>query len=149
MVEGFNRTLKTRMWKYFTAKNNHVYIDILQDIVHWYNNSYHRRIGRAPASVSLLSVGQVRRKLHGKSWTKPGRKFKFKVGDQVRISKSQSHFHRRIVFPHGVRKFSLSPRLFQEFHQCIGYEIMLTMKLRVCSMRKSCRKYTSRMTLKN
>ena len=35
VVELFNRTLKTRMWKYFTAKN--VYIDIFQDIVHGYN----------------------------------------------------------------------------------------------------------------
>ena len=63
VVERFNRTLKTRMWKYFTAKNNRVYIDILQDIVHGYNNSYHRSTGRAPASVSLLNVGQVRGKL--------------------------------------------------------------------------------------
>ena len=39
VVECFNRTLKTRVWKYFTAKNNRVYIDILQDIVHGYNNS--------------------------------------------------------------------------------------------------------------
>ena len=78
VVERFNRTLKTRMWKYFTAKNTRVYIDILQDIVHAYNNSYHRSIGQAPASVSLPYVGQVRRKLYGKSWTKPIRKFKFK-----------------------------------------------------------------------
>ena len=63
VVERFNHTLKTRMWKYFTEKNNRVYIDILQDIVHGYNNSYHRSIGRAPASVSLLNVGQVRRRL--------------------------------------------------------------------------------------
>ena len=33
VVERFNRTLKTRMWKYFTAKNIRVYINILQDIV--------------------------------------------------------------------------------------------------------------------
>ena len=92
VVERFNRTLKTRMWKYFTAKNNRVYIDILQDIVHGYNNSYHRSIGRAPVSVSLLNVGQVRRKLYGNLWTKPGRKFKFKLGDQVRISKSRRTF---------------------------------------------------------
>ena len=52
VVERFNHTLKTHMWKYFTAKNTHVYIDILQDIVHGYNNSYHRGIGRAPSSVS-------------------------------------------------------------------------------------------------
>ena len=92
VVERFNRTLKTRMWKYFTAKNTRVYIDILQDIVHAYNNSYHRSIGQAPSSVSLLNVGQVRRKLYGKSWTKPMRKFKFKLGDQVRISKSRRTF---------------------------------------------------------
>ena len=49
VVECFNRTLKTHMWKYFMAKNPLVYIDILQDIVHGYNNSYHLSIGRAPA----------------------------------------------------------------------------------------------------
>ena len=36
VVEHFNLSLKTRMWKYFTAKNDRVYIDILQDIVHGY-----------------------------------------------------------------------------------------------------------------
>ena len=92
MVKRFNRTLKTRMWKYFTAKNTRVYIDILQDIVHGYNNSFHRSIGRAPASVSILSVGQVRRKLYGNSWTKPIRVLKFKLGDQVRISESRRTF---------------------------------------------------------
>ena len=80
------------MWKYFTAKNTRVYIDILQDIVHAYNNSYHRSIGQAPSAASLLNVGQVRRKLYGKSWTKLMRKFKFKLGDQVRISKSRRTF---------------------------------------------------------
>ena len=67
VVELFNRTLKTRMWKYFMAKNTLVYIDILQDIVQGYNNSYHQSIGRAPVLVSLLNVGEVRRKLCGKS----------------------------------------------------------------------------------
>ena len=92
VVERFNRTLKTRMGKYFTANNTCVYIHILQDIVQGYNNSYHRSIGRTPASVSLLNVGQVRRKLYGKSWTKPRRKLKFKLDDQVRISKSPPTF---------------------------------------------------------
>ena len=88
MVERFNRTLKTRLWKYFTAKNTNVYIDILQDTVQGYNNSYHRSIGRTPASVSLLNVGKVRRKLCEKSWTKSKRELKFELGDQVRISQS-------------------------------------------------------------
>ena len=76
------------MWKYFTSKNTLVYIDILQDIVHGYNNSYHRSVGQSLASVSLRNVGQVRRKLYGNSWAKPIRELKFKLGDQVHISKS-------------------------------------------------------------
>ena len=92
MVERFNRTLKTHIWKYFTSKNTLVYIDILQEIVHGYNNSYHRSIGQSPASVSLLNVGQVRRKLYGNSWAKPIRELKFKLGDEVHISKSHRTF---------------------------------------------------------
>ena len=53
VVERFNRTLKTRMWKYFTSKNSCVYTYILQDIVQGYNNFYHRSIGQALTSVSL------------------------------------------------------------------------------------------------
>ena len=78
------------MWKYFTYKNTHVYVDVLQDLVSAYNNSYHRSIGRPPVSVNLLNVGQVRRKLYGK--TAPSVSFKFKIGDQVRISKSRRTF---------------------------------------------------------
>ena len=98
VVERFNRTLKTCMWKYFTAKNNCLYSDILQNIEQGYNNSYHGSIGQAPALVSLLSVGQVimRRKLYGNSWAKPRKELKFKLGDQVRISKVTSHFQERL-----------------------------------------------------
>ena len=34
----------------------------------------------------------MRRKLYGNSWTKPRRELKFKLGDQVRISKSRRTF---------------------------------------------------------
>ena len=80
------------MWKYFTAKNTYIYVDILQDIVQGFNNSCHRSIGRASASVSLLNVSQVRRKWYGESWTKSRRELKFELGDQVRISKSRHTF---------------------------------------------------------
>ena len=51
-----------------------------------YNNTYHRSIGRAPATVSLLNVGQVRRKLCGKIKRSKPIHFKLKVGDHVRLS---------------------------------------------------------------
>lgn len=44
VVERFNRTLKTRMWRYLHFKNTLRYINVLKDIVSAYNNSYHRTI---------------------------------------------------------------------------------------------------------
>ena len=112
MVERFNGTFKTRMWKYFTGKNTCVYIDILQDIVHGYNNSYHRSIDRAPSSVSSLNVGQVRRKLYGKSWTKPRREFKFKLGDQVLTSKSRRTFKKGYL-PYWTQEISTVTKIIR------------------------------------
>ena len=44
IVEIFNRTLKRRMFRYFTKHNTQRYIDILQDLVRSYNNTFHRSI---------------------------------------------------------------------------------------------------------
>ena len=52
LVERFNRTLKSRIYKHFTAWNTRRYIDVLQDIVYSYNHSYHRTIGRTPVDVA-------------------------------------------------------------------------------------------------
>ena len=86
VVERVNRTLKSKPYRYFTGVNSLRYIDVLQDIVDSYNNTYHRSIGRAPATVSLLNVGQVRRKLYGKIARSKPKRFKFKMGDHVRLS---------------------------------------------------------------
>jgi len=48
VVERFNRTLKTKMYRYFTHANTRRYVDVLDDFVHSYNNTYHRSIGMAP-----------------------------------------------------------------------------------------------------
>ena len=39
VLERFNRTLKTRMWRYFTKHQTWRYIDVLQDLVQSYNNT--------------------------------------------------------------------------------------------------------------
>ena len=51
VVERFNRTLKTRMWVYFTANNTKRYVNVLPDIVYAYNHSPHRSIRMEPADV--------------------------------------------------------------------------------------------------
>ena len=80
-MERFQRTLKTRMWKYFTHHPTLRYVDILPKLVHGYNHAYHRRIKCAPVSENLYG------KLNSKK-VKP----KFKVGDFVRINKTKRTF---------------------------------------------------------
>ena len=52
IVERFNRTLKGRMFKYFTSRGTRKYIDVLQDFVTAYNKSFHRSIKMRPVDVS-------------------------------------------------------------------------------------------------
>ena len=44
VVERVNRTLKSKLYRYFTGVNSLCYIHVLQDIVHTFNNKYHRSI---------------------------------------------------------------------------------------------------------
>ena len=49
VVERFNRTLKTKMFRYFTHANTRRYLDVLYDLLHSYNNTHNRSIGMAPS----------------------------------------------------------------------------------------------------
>ncbi len=90
VVERFNRTLKTKMWKYFTHRNTYKFTDVLQDMVYSYNHTYHRTIGRAPAGVKADNAAEVFERMYGSSTVKV--KPKLKAGDKVRIGKSRRTF---------------------------------------------------------
>ena len=87
IIERFNRTLKTKMWKYFTAHNMLKYIGILQ-LVKSYNHSRHRSIGMRPVDVNEDNKGTVWQNLYGNESTR-STKYKFNISDQVRISKTR------------------------------------------------------------
>ena len=70
IVKFFQRTLKARMWNYFTHHCNLRYVDILPKFVHGYNHAYHRSIKRAPISVTLKNEPQVSENLLGISSSK-------------------------------------------------------------------------------
>lgn len=93
IVERFQRTLKSRMWKYFTHHRTLKYVDVLSKLVHGYNHAYHRSIKRAPVSVTLENEPQVTEILFGKKKQKSV-KSKFKVGDFVRINKTKRTFEK-------------------------------------------------------
>ena len=96
VMERVNRTLKSKLYCSFMAVNSLCYIDVLQGLVDSYNNTYRRSIGRAPATVSLLNVGTVRRKLYGGITSTVAKKFKFHVGDHVRLSLHKRLFKKRL-----------------------------------------------------
>ena len=64
VVERFNRTLKTKMFRYFTYANTRRYLDVLDDLLHSYNNTHHRSIGMAPSEVNADNEDVVRARLY-------------------------------------------------------------------------------------
>jgi len=95
VVERYNRTLKERIYRYFTHANTRRYVDTIDDIVHAYNNTYHRSIGMAPSQVNADNEEDVRARLYP---PKP-KKFTWKlnVGDTVRISVRRRVFRKAYV----------------------------------------------------
>ena len=89
IVERFNRTLKTRMYKFFTANNTRRYIDVLQDLVDGYNNTVHSTIKMAPSKVRVKDQGKLRQLLYKKERSK---KYKYDLNSHVRISKARRTF---------------------------------------------------------
>ena len=93
IVERFIRTLKNRMWRYFTVQKTHRYLDVLDDLVQGYNAAYHRSIGRSPDSVTHDNAQEVWHRLYDKT-VKMERKvrYRFRAGDRVRLSKKAETF---------------------------------------------------------
>ncbi len=91
IVERFNRTLKTAMWKYFYIKGTYKWIDILDESVYNYNNTKHSTILMKPSEVSKSNEDEIWTTLHGHNYGDLPLP-KFKVGETVRISKYKSTF---------------------------------------------------------
>ena len=52
VVERWNRTLKTNMFRYFTAHNTLNYIDVLPALEKTYNHTFHNSIQEKPVNVN-------------------------------------------------------------------------------------------------
>ena len=85
IAEKFIRTLKNKIYKYMTSISKNVYIDQLDDIVRKYNNTYYTSIKMKPVDVKDNAYIDFLKKVNDKN---P----KFKVGDQIRISKYKNIF---------------------------------------------------------
>lgn len=95
IVERFQRTLKMKMWRYFTHKNTYRYIDILPNLAYSYNHSEHRSIKMRPCEVNSSNIMTVWRNLYYNKKTPTISLLpKFRVGDFVRITKYKHIFQK-------------------------------------------------------
>ena len=85
VAERFIRTLKSKTFKHMTAISKNVYFDVLNDIVHKYNNKVNKTIKMKPIDVTNDSYAE-----HNKHSNK--KHPKFKVGDRVIILKYKKIF---------------------------------------------------------
>jgi hypothetical protein len=92
ICERFNRTLQDKMYKYFTEKSTFAYLPVVQKIVTAYNNTIHSSINIAPSKVTKKNEKDIWQYQYGKYLNQVPLKFKFKINESVRISKSSRTF---------------------------------------------------------
>ena len=93
VVERWNRTIKTQLWRYFSANGTQKYTDILQPLMDKYNSTKHRSIGMSPSDARKPSNRQQAFKnLYFKKVQSRNKQPKYKVGDKVRISVKKDIF---------------------------------------------------------
>lgn len=91
IVERVNRTLKNLMWKEFSYRGTYRWVDLLKEIVYKYNNTKHRTIDMKPIDVTKKHEKQLLDTIY--THIKIAKlNNKFKIGDQVRISKVRGVF---------------------------------------------------------
>ena len=83
VIERFNRTLKNKMLKYFTANGTYKYIDILSSLINEYNNKKHSSIKLSPNELYYNKKNNSKKTKKKKLPIS----YDFKIGDKVRISK--------------------------------------------------------------
>ena len=69
------------------------YIDVLTDLVYAYNHSVHRSIKERPVDVTAENEKKISHTLYDHHVVNKV-KYKFKIGDQVRISKIKRKFEK-------------------------------------------------------
>jgi transposase InsO family protein len=111
IVERLIRTLKTKMWRYFTAKKTMRYIDMLPNLVYSYNHSIHRSIKVRPVDVTTENEKQVWHTLYDDHSVQKTPKYKFNVGDQVRISKMKRTFEKGYLPNFSKEIFTISKQI--------------------------------------
>lgn len=89
IAERVIRTIKSKLYRYFSARKTFQYLNVLKKIIQSYNNSKHRSIQMAPADVTFENAHIVRERKKTKVYNVS---FKYMIGESVRVSKVKHVF---------------------------------------------------------
>ena len=122
VVERWIRTMKEKMWKYFSTHSTRVYINVLDDLVKEYNNRRHSSIKMTPVQASREeNENRVYANLYpADTISRSTVKAKFAIGDRVRISVKKETFEK-----------GYTPRWSEEIFKVVGIKnsIPITYKI--------------------
>jgi hypothetical protein len=93
IVERFNRTLKEKMYRYFTHKKTYRFLDILQPLIDSYNNTYHTTLKMSPNEVNKTNEKDIWQRMYNTGEVQDI-KFKLNIDDKVRVSKYKHVFEK-------------------------------------------------------
>lgn len=111
--EALIKTLKTRLFKLMTHSNSPVWFNRLSDIVLSYNNTVHSAHGFKPVDVNadnaflVQSLEYMRKSRKSNS---KATKFKFSIGDNVRVNYTKDSFHRQYHITYSGEIFTVYKR---------------------------------------
>jgi len=89
VVERAHRTIRDRLYKYFTYKNTYRYIDVLSKFVKAYNDTAHSSTCMAPSGVTDSDILAIWKRMNEKRLRIRAVRAKFRAGLHVRISKEK------------------------------------------------------------
>jgi len=87
VVEPAHRTIRGRLYKYFSYKNTYRYIDVLPKFVKAYNDTVHSATGMAPSRGTDSDVLAIGKRMEARRRGVRVAKAEFRVGQHVRISR--------------------------------------------------------------
>lgn len=94
IIERFLRTLKGRIQRYMVHNRTERYVDVLDEIIDSYNNTYHRTINTTPNNVSKANEATIWARMYRDGNLNGCSNFKLRIGDHVRIKMSRRPFQK-------------------------------------------------------
>ena len=103
IVERFNRTLKSRLERYFTESKDHRWIDVLQQMTKNINDTVNRSTGFKPNEVTRNNSDEIKARLYSAPDIR--RPCTLKIGDRVRIIKEKNFLEKGYSQSTSIKKF--------------------------------------------